>query len=181
MIRTLVVAYGLALLGAAIWFVSGRSLALLGLEWPLSGASVLLLLASAVLIVFAVVWVRLVKPSAAQDLAVSKALPGSLGKTLLYVVTMLSLGAIWEVLYRGYLIWALGQFTGLWPAVIIAAVSYGLAHGIKSKKQVVTSLISALVFSGAYALSHSLWWLILVHCALPLLPFAARRREVQAV
>jgi membrane protease YdiL (CAAX protease family) len=78
-------------------------------------------------------------------------------------------GVAWEVLFRGYLLWALTPRVGIVGAVFVASVAYGVAHGYKSPRQFTSSLVSALLFTIAYALTHSLWWLMLIHGGLPVM------------
>ena len=51
-------------------------------------------------------------------------------------------------------------------AVCIAALTYGAAHGYKNRTQFVASVISAFVFTIAFVLTGSLWWLMLIHTAI---------------
>lgn len=62
------------------------------------------------------------------------------------------IGIGWELLYRGFLLLALAPWLGTWGAVVLAAVAYGAAQGYKSPGQ----------------LTGSLWWLMLLHVAMPL-------------
>jgi membrane protease YdiL (CAAX protease family) len=54
-------------------------------------------------------------------------------------------------------------------AILVVATAYGLAHGLKSMPVLLGSLASALAFTIGYALTHNLWWLILLHTGLPLI------------
>lgn len=73
----------------------------------------------------------------------------------------------WEILYRGFIL-LLTPNTGLPIAITISALAYGIAHGYRSPKQLIASIVSAFAFTIAYALTHSLWWLIVIHAGLPL-------------
>lgn len=65
--------------------------------------------------------------------------------------------------------------TGLFWAFIIAAVTYGAAHGFKNPKQFVGSIVSALVFTIAYVATANLWWLMLIHIGVMLIGAAASK------
>ncbi|GAA4032471.1 hypothetical protein GCM10022281_10160 [Sphingomonas rosea] len=93
-----------------------------------------------------------------------------------FVLMILVAGIGWELLYRGFLLWFLPPLIGLWPAVLVAALAYGLAHGWHSGKRFAASLVSALLFTAGYALTGSLWWLILIHLGLPLIGYLGWRR-----
>jgi len=49
--------------------------------------------------------------------------------------------------------------------VTFAALAYGVSHGYKSPAQFGGSIALSFVFAIAYALTLSLWWLMLVHTA----------------
>jgi membrane protease YdiL (CAAX protease family) len=85
-----------------------------------------------------------------------------------FVALMLLLGAGWELLYRGYLMLVLAPLLGTTGAVIVAVVAYGAAHGYKTRGQFIASIVSAFLFTLGYVLTHSLWWLIVIHILLPL-------------
>lgn len=74
----------------------------------------------------------------------------------------------WEVLYRGFLLLVLVPHVGLAPAIVAAAVAYGVAHGYKNRAQFLMSIVSAFLFTLGYAWTHSLWWLIVIHVVFPL-------------
>jgi hypothetical protein len=60
---------------------------------------------------------------------------------------------------------------------VVAATAYGGAHGFRDIRQFGGSVVSALAFTMGYALTHSLWWLILIHTALPLLAIGGMARQ----
>lgn len=94
-----------------------------------------------------------------------------------FIFLVLLIGFAWEVLYRGFLLWWLVPMVGTILAVILAGLSYGLAHGWEDSRKGVASIISALLFSTAFALTGSLWWLILIHVTLPIVGFLAIRKQ----
>lgn len=94
----------------------------------------------------------------------------------LFFVMVPLIGFSWEVLYRGYLLWWLAPLVGMPAAVIVASISYGLAHGWKSFRESSPSIVAALALTIGYAVTGSLWWLIIVHTGLPLIGFIATRR-----
>lgn len=79
------------------------------------------------------------------------------------------------MLYRGYLWWILAPLLGSVGAVLVMGLSYGLAHGYRGRGALAASVVSALLFAAAYALTHSLWWLIVIHTGLPLVGLRVRR------
>ena len=153
------------------WLVAGRPISLLGLDWPLSrGSSIGFAIAFAILIALAAT-ARFQKPSSDRAMREEGAImhPETTEEVWLFVLFAVTLGVAWELLYRGFLLWALEPHIGTVGAIIVAATAYGCAHGYKSAGRFTASIASAFVFTIAYALSRSLWWLMLLHAALPLM------------
>jgi hypothetical protein len=57
--------------------------------------------------------------------------------------------------------------TGVPLAVVLAALAYGAAHGYHNPRHFFGSIAMALGFATAYALTGSLWWLIVLHASVP--------------
>jgi membrane protease YdiL (CAAX protease family) len=102
--------------------------------------------------------------------------PRTGGEALVFALSLSVMTAGWEILYRGFILLLLTPSTGLYVAVTVSALAYGIAHGFKSSKQLIASIVSAFVFTTAYALTHSLWWLIVIHAGLPLSAIPAALR-----
>jgi membrane protease YdiL (CAAX protease family) len=100
-------------------------------------------------------------------------LPQNREETLAYLAFTPFAGFGWEILYRGFLLWWLVPLVGIIGAVVIASLAYGLAHGWKSRADGIGSILSAFMFTIGYALTGSLWWLIAIHTALPLIGLIA--------
>ena len=179
--RSIVIAAVLDGLLALQWASAGRSLRELGLEAPISVAG-LVGLGLAVCVLGLMIANMVARPSptasSGEDPAADM-LPETRAEVAIFVIFSLVVGSSWEALYRGFLIWALPPHLGLIVSIAVAAGAYGAAHGFKNAKMFVGSLVSALVFTVAFAVTRSLWWLILIHCGLPLigaLTFHGRRR-----
>ncbi|WP_402718856.1 CPBP family intramembrane glutamic endopeptidase [Janthinobacterium rivuli] len=110
--------------------------------------------------------------------------PRTGAETLAFAASMSLTSAGWEILYRGFVLLVLTPSTGLPIAIAASALAYGIGHGYKNPKQLIASIVSAFVFTIAYALTHSLWWLIVIHVGLPLISVPAvlrarQRRETE--
>lgn len=57
--------------------------------------------------------------------------------------------------------------TGVPLAVVLAALAYGAAHGYHNPRYLFGSIAMASGFATAYALTGSLWWLIVLHASVP--------------
>lgn len=95
-------------------------------------------------------------------------LPQAAQHVLPFIASITIMTAAWEILYRGFLLLVLSPWVGLPGAIVISSVAYGVAHGYTTARQLMLSIVMALLFTGAYAMSGSLWWLIVIHAGLPL-------------
>ncbi len=151
----------------AIWIISRRSWSALGLGLPLAGIAGLGI-ALVGLVLMGALMRRQMKGAAPPKDAL-ELLPVTPRERMAFLAMSVVIGFAWELLYRGYLYWVLAPRMGTILAVVLAATAYGAAHGYKGPKQFAGSLASAFVFTVAYVLTHSLWWLMAIHVALPLL------------
>lgn len=71
-----------------------------------------------------------------------------------------------ELIFRGYLIWYLQHFVGLWVAAGIAVVMFGLAHSYQSVKALPGNLFVSPVAVSLYVYTSSLLVPIVFHVAL---------------
>jgi membrane protease YdiL (CAAX protease family) len=173
------IALPLVALAASMWW-GGHRLADLGLDLPSSGSGLWCLVVSALALLAmhfgGLLWERSLAPDkrAAQQVKMREqlksndSLPRSADELRAFVLLSLFVGCGWELLYRGFLLLVLPPLTGVAGAVILSAAAYGAAHGYDSIKQFTASVLSAFLFTIAYALTHSLWWLMLIHTALGL-------------
>ncbi|MBZ2209190.1 CPBP family intramembrane glutamic endopeptidase [Massilia soli] len=170
-LKTIVeIAILLAMLAAVTMF-AGRSADSLGLDWPLSRAGFWGLVGA--LILLAVLWLAGAMSSRSltddkraeleSQVMDSDAMPRTAAELRMFFVASLFVGTGWELLYRGFLLAVLTPLIGAFPAIAAAAIAYGLAHGYKSPQQLISSIISAFIFTIAYYLTQSLWWLMLIH------------------
>lgn len=179
---------GIAALLAALVLVAlltGMTATDLGLGWPPPRAGQIGLAAAMMILVGLAVAVLLTSPSKSpREQSAMAELPRGRRDLRLFLLFGLAAGFGWEVLYRGFLLWWLTPMIGLSGAVVAASVAYGLAHGWKSWAQGLGSIGSAFLFTIGFAVSGSLWWLIVIHFGLPLVAllagWRARRKEALA-
>ncbi len=174
--RTIAIVGVLLALLAADWSLTGRSLASLGLDSPPSPAGWIGLAVAIALIAGMVVMVRK-GPRRGSEADAAALMPQSPLEKQVFILFSLMVGIGWELLYRGFLLWALTPWLTLAGAIPVAAIVYGLAHGYQSRRLFTGSLISAFFFVGGYAATGSLWWLMLLHSALPLVGLVAPERK----
>jgi membrane protease YdiL (CAAX protease family) len=72
-------------------------------------------------------------------------------------------GIVEELVFRGFLLWYLGIFVPLWAAMLVAALAFGIGHLYQGVSGGLQTGVAALIFSGMYVLSGSLWLPMLLH------------------
>ncbi|MTV36781.1 CPBP family intramembrane glutamic endopeptidase [Duganella radicis] len=147
----------------------------IGLALPSAGAPLWCLIAAAIAMAALLIGSGLsshkmppAKRAAALESGRESGMPTNAAEMRMFLVLVLFIGAGWELLYRGFLLLTLTPHIGTWGAVAVSGLAYGAAHGYKNPKQISLSIASALLFATGYVLSGSLWWLMVIHIALPL-------------
>jgi membrane protease YdiL (CAAX protease family) len=165
------------LVAACAWVLARRGLALadLGLRGP---PPVLAVMAAALLAGSLVggalaslrALARLTDPGRLGHLQkVARILPASGGERAAFVVVALTAGVCEEILYRGFLIYALGgALHSTWVALAVAAVFFGGAHAYQGPRGVATTGLLGAILGGLYVLCGSLWPGIGLHAVVDL-------------
>jgi hypothetical protein len=83
-----------------------------------------------------------------------------------WVGLSITAGVCEEILYRGYLIWYLMTWIPGWPAMIVAAVVFGVAHLYLEGKGILKAIVGGLIMGAAYLLTGSIWVPMVLHATL---------------
>ncbi|MEE9234301.1 MAG: CPBP family intramembrane glutamic endopeptidase [Candidatus Acidoferrales bacterium] len=163
------------LLAAAVllWLRAGRAFAPLGLEAPGGwrfGVGLAIVLAAAVFLHWQLRKVQQ-DPAARQQARLQlkplePLLPHSRQELRNFLPLAVTAGFCEEVLYRGFLIWYLAGFLGLWGGVVASSVFFGLAHLYQGARSAPRAGAVGLVFAGLYVFTGSLWVPMLLHAAI---------------
>jgi len=98
------------------------------------------------------------------------------------ITVSLVAGICEEIIYRGFLLWFLSNYMPLVPAIILANLPFALAHltstGIKNT---LGAFVLALIFTGAFLLTKSLWLPILLHILIDLYAATLSYKSSQAL
>ncbi len=78
-------------------------------------------------------------------------------------------GIVEEIVYRGFMIWLLGNFVPIWAAVIISSVFFGLGHSYQGLEGAFRTGAAGLVFAVLYVVSGSIWLPIIGHALVDIL------------
>lgn len=148
--RGIVFEWLLAAVVVAVWFTAGRSAVDLGLL-P-SGNPVWSALAGTVLAAMLVLQARLVRGDAARIDAARRQiaplrdfLPQSDREDRWFAWLSVSAGICEEIVFRGFLIAYLAVWVGVWPAVGLAALAFGLAHAYQGPAGILKTALAGLV------------------------------------
>ena len=82
-------------------------------------------------------------------------------------------GIVEEIVYRGFVIWYLGQYMPVWGAVVVSSVAFGLGHSYQGASGAVRAGLVGLVFGVLYVGTGSIWLPIIAHILLDVLQGAA--------
>ncbi len=153
------------------WFLESRSAQAIGLGVPEGVAfwiALIITIAAAFLMWQQITAVRNVASAREQVLRQfqgSAVLIAPRGRDELWNWTIMSstVGICEEILYRGFLLWYLLRWLSEAPAILVAAIIFGLAHLYQGWGGVIRSGILGAVFCLGYLLIGSLWALMALH------------------
>jgi len=171
--------WGLVAVVVAAWLLGGRSLPGLGfgmrtgmgtwIGWGVTGVFIALILLEG----------RSVFTSekkfgeAKQALTVGQAhlvplIPRTDREWRWFRVLGITAGVCEETLHRGFLIAYLAALTGVWPAVALSSVAFGLGHVYQGAGGVLKTSLLGLVFALLYVFTGSLWAPVVLHAIVDL-------------
>lgn len=93
-------------------------------------------------------------------------IPRTAGERTAFTALSVTAGICEEILYRGLLMGALQAVVGLWPAVILSSIIFGLGHAYQGNAGIFKTGAVGLVMALLVVFSGSLWIAILVHAVL---------------
>lgn len=165
---------GWVVAGAVViaWKLAGRPFDQLGLGWPPEplGAAAIAVAAAAVGVLAWQVTFGF-RPSE-KDLAgwkrqldALKLAPRNAREFLVFIPVSVTAGVWEEVFYRGFLMWFFAPLAGVVGSIVISSVIFGAGHAYQGWKGVVRTAFAGAFFATGYALTGSLWWLMILHAA----------------
>ena len=160
------------------WGATGRSFASLGLgsdfdsrAWLGFGIDALLLGAMA--------WqILLLRPGPEQAALIKRRLidshmaPQTRAEFVLFPQVALIGSIAEELFFRGFVFWMLGPMLSVWGAAVASALLFGIAHAYQGRVGIIRTALIGLTFGIGFALTASLWWLIIAHVLMNLSGYA---------
>lgn len=168
---TMIVQWTLLVVAVFIWSASDRSWELIGIHTHVGNGFWIALGLVALVLGLMLFQFQLLKRSTAEQLEQAKAsladvlpmLPHTRQEVRMFYGVSFTAGVVEEVLWRGVLIWYLGQFFPLWLAAALSVLAFALAHSYQGIRQVPRVAVIGAILTGLYLLSGSLWIPILLH------------------
>lgn len=100
---------------------------------------------------------------------VQKLMPASRAEWPRFVALALTAGICEELLFRGFVMWALAQaLPDYWQAALAQGVLFGLAHAYQGPRGVFLTTMVGLFLAGVVWITGSLWPAMLVHALIDL-------------
>lgn len=109
-----------------------------------------------------------------------KLLPATVGEWPRFAVFAVTAGICEELLFRGFIQWMLLSYVGLWPAVVLQVVSFGVAHAYQGVPGMLRTGFVGAFLTAVVLLSGSLYPAMLLHALMDLQAgrLALRLREL---
>jgi membrane protease YdiL (CAAX protease family) len=182
-----VMQWSLTAVAMILWLVHSRPWSGLGLELRLTGGLAGVALGTA--IVIAIVWYQRVR-ALGDDEALAEVrkrmrrvepmLPHDAGELRRFYALSVTAGVCEEVLYRGFMLWYLGHYLGILPAVLVAAVIFGIGHAYQGPRGIALTAAVGGFLALVYLVAGSLYPGILLHALMDIhsghLAYVALRR-----
>lgn len=159
----------------AIWVINDRAWAELGILLTAENPLVTLFaiaLATAV-IALVVIPLRFASFSTKQAFALEQnmgdmllMMPKNKSQEFWFFMVSVNAGITEELIYRGFLLWYLQHYVGLWWAAALAILAFGLAHLYQGVKQLPGIIFISTVAMALYLISDSLLVPIIFHLLL---------------
>ncbi|HEY1630992.1 MAG TPA: CPBP family intramembrane glutamic endopeptidase [Rhizomicrobium sp.] len=157
----------------AMWCWSGRSFALLGLDWPIGARGQFGFVVVAVIAVVGYLQIARVNRIPRDKLGKAlkaveriKITPRDKAELSLFMLVSVDAGIWEELVYRGFLVWFLLPLTGLVGAAIASSFLFGIGHAYQGWRGMLMTGFVGLILAVLYVLTASLWWVMAVHAAI---------------
>ena len=171
--RTMLRGWVVAAAVLVAWKLAGRSFDDLGLKWPpepLEFAAIAFALTTIAVLAWQVSFGF--RPSEKdiaawkRQLDALKLAPRNAKELLAFIPVSITAGVWEELFYRGFLMWFFAPLAGVVGSIVITSIIFGIGHAYQGWKGVVRTTLAGAFFATGYALTGSLWWLMILHAAI---------------
>ena len=155
-----------------VWWKGGRPFSTLGLDVPVGGAGRVGLVIDVVIAGYYLFKVQFSRRSSAELAATRDRLrrlgsydmlPQTPPEFAVYPIAAVAGSTCEELLYRGFLIGTLTSLISTTGSVLVSSALFGLGHAYQGWVGILRTTLIGLGLGVAFALTNSLWWLIIAH------------------
>jgi membrane protease YdiL (CAAX protease family) len=155
-----------------VWRKAGRPFSTLGLDVPVGVAGRVGLVIDVAIAGYYLFKVQFSRRSSEQLAATRERLrrlgsydmlPQTPREFAIYPIAAVAGSTCEELLYRGFLISTLTSLIGTAGAVLVSSTLFGLGHAYQGWLGIVRTTLIGIGLGVAFALTSSLWWLIIAH------------------
>jgi len=169
----IVLQWGMTAIFLVWWLALGRTTAEIGLHFHVAGLEwIAVAVCLALTALFAVTTLRASRnPKSLDDVRaqigrLSALAPHTSAELRRFDQVSVSAGICEEIFYRGLLLTALTALVGLWPAVLLSSVAFGIGHAYQGVTGALRTGLVGLVLALAVVFSGSLPVAMLMHAVL---------------
>ncbi len=170
---TILTEWGLVAVFLTWWLIMGRTLADLGLQFTVTGWQWIALAVCVVATLQFVLYTHRTSrdPKSLADVRsqlndLSAMVPHTTTELRTFNWLSITAGICEEVLYRGLLMTALATLTGLWPAVLLSSVVFGVGHAYQGPGGILRTGLVGLVLALVVVFTGSLLAAMVMHAVL---------------
>ena len=172
--RVLVGEWGFAVIAIALWLTARRPLPALGLSAPGGWRlAVGLVLATAVVVLAVLQIASVARATAEQRVALRPRLgelafmlPHTAEEQRWFMALSITAGICEELLYRGYLVWVLQPWLGLYGAMFAGVVLFGLGHSYQGRRGMLRATLAGAAMATIVLASGWLVPAMIVHAVI---------------
>lgn len=100
---------------------------------------------------------------------VARLMPRTGAELRRFMLVGLTAGVAEEIIFRGFLIWALSAFIPVWTAALLALVLFVVLHAYQGAQQLVGVAVAGAVMTALYVASGSLYPAVIAHIVIDVL------------
>ena len=166
--------WALLLLGVLLWANAARPWSLMGFTiepdlWFLIGTA--LTIASIAALVLQFSHFKKANHTTLQKLRaqfgkLSVLIPRNRSELNHFFALSIAAGIVEEILWRGFLIWYLGQYMPILAAALLSTLAFALAHAYQGASKLPQITLVGAALAGLYLLSGSIWLPVILHAAI---------------
>jgi len=147
---------------------AGLGLTVTGWQWAAVGVGLGLIIFMIVQLVMALRRPDELLKARGKMAGLEPLVPRTRGERTAFSALSVTAGICEEILYRGLLMGSLLPVIGMWPAVVLSSIIFGLGHAYQGSTGILKTATVGLVMALLVVFSGSLWTAIVLHAVVDL-------------